>query len=702
VGPAFHAALGRVNGAPENPGSFDLLDRVLADQAYRLAFWRVAADEINYRRFFDINELAAIRVEDPEVFAAVHAVTLDYVGRGLVTGLRIDHVDGLFDPEKYLCDLQHAFRLSRGQPGYVVVEKILGPGELLPPAWPVAGTTGYEALNLVSGVLTDRRAAAAFRALAAELHEGVEHFADVVYQSKRAILKSAMASELTVLARRLDRISEQHRYTRDFTRTGLREALAEVIASFPVYRTYVRPDDTEVSPRDASAVDAAIRGAKRRNPTTSHEIFDFIHALLRLEEPEGIDFAARGERRQFVLKLQQLTGPIMAKGVEDTAFYRFFPLAALNEVGGEPEHFGVEREAFHAEQVKRQRHGPASLSASATHDTKRGEDTRARLLVLSEIPSVWRRAVRRWSRQNAHLVVQSPAGPAPNPDEEYLLYQTLVGAWPIGGLAAEPGLTRRVEDYMEKALREAKLNTSWIEPNELHDEGVRRFVRAILDPEQSSEFLADFERLHRTVEWAGYWNGLAQTVLKVACPGVPDVYQGTELWDLSLVDPDNRRPVDFAARARLLRALTRQFERDPERTLARLTRRPADGRVKLWVLHRALSCRRDQRFTFESGSYVPLEVQGSRAEQVVAFARVADEGAVIALAGRFFTRFGPRPRRPFGEAWEDTCVVLPPELAGCRLRDALSGRELGAAEASLPLARAFEKLPVALVEVHRE
>jgi len=691
-------ALAVVNGERGNPRTFDTLERVLANQAYRLSFWRVAADEINYRRFFDINELAAIRVENAEVFDAVHAIPLALVSEGLVTGLRIDHVDGLFDPEKYLEDLAAAMRRASGRDPYLVVEKILGHGELLPESWPVAGTTGYDFLNRVTGVLVDQRSRAAFKRLAAELHDGVERFEDVVFDSKRTILTSAMVSEITVLARRLDRISEQHRYTQDFTLNSLQHALGEVIASFSVYRTYVRNGDEAPSSRDEDAIERAIRVARRRNPAVSRDLFEFIRQLLLLRDPEGLSDADRAERREFVLKLQQITGPVMAKGVEDTAFYRHFPLAALNEVGGEPERFGVDRDAFHVAQGVRAVREPGGLSATATHDTKRGEDTRARLAVLSEIPTSWRRAVGRWQGMNERFRSDVGGSPVPNRDEEYLFYQTLVGAWPIGGLGGAPDFGSRVQRYMEKALREAKLNTSWISPDEAFDEAMRRFIAAVIDPEQNGDFLLDFERFHKSVEWPGYWNSLSQVVLKVTSPGVPDVYQGTELWDLSLVDPDNRRRVDFDVRKRMLRTSKKQFERDPERFLERLARRPGDGRVKLWTLHRALDCRRRLRGVFERGEYIPLSARGQREDQVVAFARREGADVVLAVVGRYYTRFGTRLRKPFADAWGDTELALPDWLVRRAWRDSLTGRVLEAPGDSLPLRDVMARLPVALME----
>ncbi len=695
---ALSAALTVVNGHKGDPRSFDTMERLLADQAYRLSFWRVASDEINYRRFFDINELAAIRVENPEVFEAVHGSTLRFAAAGWLTGLRIDHVDGLYDPHKYLHDLQSAWKAATGQSGYVVVEKILGPGETLPEDWPVAGTTGYDFLNLVLGLFVDPNAARPLRALASGLAEGPTRYDDVVLHSKRLVIEASMSSELTVLARRLDRISEQHRYSRDFTLNNLQNALAQVIAGFGVYRTYIRDADTTPSQRDELAVERAIRYARRHNPATSAAVFDFIRDVLLLRDPEGLSFEQAAERREFVLKLQQVTGPIMAKGLEDTAFYRYHPLAALNEVGGEPDHFGTTIQAFHQTQKERWEQTPYTMCATATHDTKRGEDTRLRIATLSEMPAAWRRSVERWFALNDRLATSLPNGRGPTRSEEHFIYQTLVGTWPIEGLSAAPNYLDRLLAYIEKALKEAKQNTSWIAPNEPHDQAVKDFISQLLDSGKSPEFLADFERFVRKAQWAGYWNGLSQVILKLTSPGVPDIYQGTEFWDLSLVDPDNRRGVDYARRRSMLADLQSEFAANPKTLIESLLASPHDARIKLWILHRGLLARRQHSQALVHGQYVPLEVAGDRNEQAVAFARVQEQHAIIVVVGRFFTRFANQLKRPVGEVWGQTSVQLPKHLEGCSLTNLLTNENLQpTAEGTLMLGEVFAHFPVALL-----
>jgi (1->4)-alpha-D-glucan 1-alpha-D-glucosylmutase len=711
---AIERSVEEISGRRGEPRSFDRLEALLADQAYRLSHWRVAADEINYRRFFDINDLAAVRVEDPVVFQVVHELPLSLVRRGVVTGFRIDHVDGLYDPEKYLRDLQRCFRdaLQGGAEstaGYVVVEKILAEDEPLPAEWPVHGTTGYDFLNQISAVLVDDAGVRKLKEIAGR--EGIidADFSQVVYESKKLVLASALSAELTVLARRLDRISEQQRYTRDFTRNGLLEALGEVVACFPVYRTYIRPGDTGVSERDRHVIEVAIRSAKRRNPVVNESLFDFVRRVLLLEiaEPTASSEAERAEQREFVLRFQQITGPVMAKGLEDTAFYRYFPLAALAEVGGDPSGTGISVAEFHRRNRERAARSPHGLNATATHDTKRGEDTRARLLALSEIPQVWADATARWrylltERRGNLSGVEIPA-----PAEENLFFQTLLGAWPIGGLDergwSEPEFPQRIRDYMGKALLEAKVNTSWINRNEGYEAAVDRFVQAALDPGRSRAFLDDFSGFQTRLRRPGYYTALAQLLLKLACPGVPDFYQGTELWDLALVDPDNRRPVDWARRRAHLEVVLAEAERDPAGLADRLLAQPEDGRLKLFVLTRGLHLRRARGELFERGAYEGLITGGPRAAELIALARSLGSDVAIALCGRHFTRICERDASPVGPVWKDTTVRLPEGLAGRRFRDVLTGRTVVSQQTgTLPVAETLLHLPVALLTLEPE
>ena len=714
---AMDEALAEINGERGNPRSFDRLERLLDSEAYRLSFWRVAMDEINYRRFFDINDLAAIRVEDPEVFSPVHALIFELVSQGHVTGLRVDHPDGLYEPEKYFRYLQD---LSKAQSGlakrngngksngaqrtfYIVAEKILEGNEPLRASWAVEGTTGYGFLNLVNGIFVDHSKEKAFQQLYERFTGPSDDFADLVCDTKRLILQVSMSSELNVLARKLDRLSEQHRWYRDFTLENLRDALREVVATFPVYRTYIRSDDKEADAEDRRQINIAIREAKRRNPAVNESVFDFIQNLLLLEHPEGLDDAQRAERHAFTMKFQQLTSPVMAKGVEDTAFYRYYPLASLNEVGGGPERFGVSVSAFHRRNLIRGELWPNSMNATSTHDTKRGEDVRARINVLSEMPGEWYRVIRRWREINRRSKSKAGELMSPGANEEYLLYQTLVGTWPLEPMNEEQhaGYVERIQRYMEKALHEAKVHTSWINPNVEYDRAVQHFVAQILDRSPANVFLEDFRQFQALIAKAGIWNSISQVLLKVASPGMPDFYQGNELWCFDLVDPDNRRPVDFELRRRMLSQLQEQASRDRAALVERLAASPCDGAIKLYTSSVALRLRRDMQDLFATGSYTPLTATGNRANHVVGFARSLAGKNVIALAGRFFLRLFNGHPAPTGEVWGNSALILPKKIRQPRFQDVLTGRNIAIEQredgAVIPLAQAFSHCPAALL-----
>ncbi|MBI2206358.1 MAG: malto-oligosyltrehalose synthase [Candidatus Rokubacteria bacterium] len=683
----------RFNGTPGEPRSFDLLDDLVSDQAYRPAYWRVAGEEINYRRFFDINDLAAIRMEDREVFDRTHRVIFQLVRDGAVTGLRIDHPDGLYAPAEYFARLQEACLEAVGRPFYVVAEKILSPGERLPENWAVAGSTGYDFLNLLNGIFVDRKAAIALERLYVRLLRQRVVFTELVYDAKRLIMETSMASELNVLGHRLNRISEKHRSSRDFTLRSLTRALREIIAAFPVYRTYFGESGDDSA--DIERLDRAVDGAKRRTPTLDVSTYDWVRDLLALRFPAWADEAERRERIDFVMRVQQITGPVTAKGYEDTALYRYNRLTSLNEVGGDPSRFGTPLGEFHTAMAERQDREPASLSATSTHDTKRSEDVRARINVLSEIADEWRGRVGRWQRLNRRLRTVVDGDPVPGANEEYLLYQTLVGAWPIDGA--------RLRAYILKAVREAKTHTSWINMNQRYDEAIGRFAEAIVDPRRSREFLRDLAEFQQRVAHFGRLNSLAQTLVKIAAPGLPDFYQGTELWDFSLVDPDNRRPVDFALRRRMLEELTREI--DATADLAGLARRlvetAEDGRVKLYLIRQALQFRRLRRELFISGAYHPLTATGTWSDSVCAFARARGADVAVVIAPRLLARRDIHVL-PLGVAyWDDTRVAVPVS-AGTPLRNVFTGRTVApVAEGDtvvVTAGAALEDFPVALLE----
>jgi (1->4)-alpha-D-glucan 1-alpha-D-glucosylmutase len=715
---AIEAVVVVMNGQPDDPASFDRLEALLAEQAYRLCHWRVAADEINYRRFFDINELAAIRVEQPEVFEAVHALVFRLLRQGVVTGLRIDHPDGLFDPAQYFVDLQAGCSQALAEaapedsssavgdthrPCYVVIEKILAPDERLRDHWAVHGTTGYDFLNLVNGLFVDPQGQDSVQECYARYTGRTQPFAEVAYDSRKLILDVTMSSELHVLARRLERIAEQHRWSRDFTLFSLQEALREVIACFPVYRTYIRTLHTGVDAEDQGHITRAVSMAQLRNPAMSASIFDFIAEVLLLRDPGRLTAAQHTERWDFVMRFQQLTGPVMAKGLEDTAFYRTYSLVSLNEVGGGPASCDTAVEVFHQHNAERLAQWPSSLLTTATHDTKRSEDVRARINVLSEIPDEWERAVQRWQAWNRDKKEILNGVEVPEANEEYLLYQTLVGAWPLTPLddTARARCIERIVQYMEKALKEAKVHTSWINPQKAYDQAVRSFVQGILTPHTAPRFLTDFERFQARIAPAGLLNSLAQTLLKITAPGVPDLYQGTELWDDSLVDPDNRRPVDFSSRSAYLAELQQRESEGLLPLVQELLAQWGDGRIKLYVTYKALHCRRRHATLFRDGDYLPLPCSGARREHVVAFARRREHTWVLVVVPRLLMQLSVRRWLPLGRrAWGQSALLLPPE-APRTWHNILTGEVLtGAATAQaqrLPLQTIWQHCPVALL-----
>jgi (1->4)-alpha-D-glucan 1-alpha-D-glucosylmutase len=710
---ALEASIARFNGVVGEPHSFDLLERILSDQAYRLAFWRVAADEINYRRFFDINELAGVRVERPEVFQATHDFILGLVAEGRIDGLRIDHPDGLYDPTRYLEELQHECKRRADKALYVLVEKILTGEEPLSEDWPVAGTVGYEFLNQLNGLFVDASAESEMHAIYRDFVGREVDFNRLVYLRKTLILRMGLVSELNVLAYLLDRISESNRRHRDFTLGSLKDALRETIASFPVYRTYIDAERGRVSPKDREHVERAIRSAIRRNRATSRSVFDFIRDILLLRWPDDLDAEARERHARFVMKFQQLSGPVMAKGVEDTAFYIFNRLVSLNEVGGEPSHFGVAPHAFHRWIDRRFRSWPLSLNTTSTHDTKRSEDVRARIDVLSEIPSEWRAAVTGWAQTNQELKSSSEEGEViPSANDEYLFYQTLIGAWPLDPMEAEPAaeFVERMQRYMEKATREAKIHTSWIDPNEEYDEGVRLFVAAVLsgvgNADGGGEFLSSFRAFQRRVERGGMLNSLSQTALKLTCPGVPDVYQGQEVWDFSLVDPDNRRPVDYDVRRGLLGEIVERIEAGEEshRIAGDLMRDWRRGGPKLYLIRTLLHLRNAHPELFQSGAYVPLGARGARADHVIAFHRSHAEREIIVVAPRLcLSLLGEgEDAMPAAGAWGDTALQEPQDILVGSWRGLLGGAEISGdgrgADRGLRLADILEHFPVEVLE----
>ena len=695
---AIEKALARINGRPGNPRSFDALDALLNAQSYRLAFWRVAAEEINYRRFFDVNDLAAIRVELPKVFDAVHRLTLDFVNAGAVTGLRIDHPDGLYLPREYFEKLQQrcAKALGTGLPKngraiYMLAEKILTGPETLRKDWPVHGTTGYDFTNQVTQLLVDSLAETA---ITKTFHRFIGHsipFGHLLYAKKLQVMKLAVANDVDVLGNMLDRLSEQNRSYRDFTLEALSRAVREIIACFPVYRTYLAPG-RPVSDEDRQIIERAIAAAKRRNPGMEESIFNYLRDVLLFRFPASLDAKARAAHTHFVLKFQQATGPIMAKGLEDTVFYIYNRLTALDEVGGEPQQFGLNVDGFHEHNLNRHRHWPATLLATSTHDTKRSEDVRARIVAISEIPELWRRSLQRWRMANRRWKRMINDLGAPDANEEYLLYQTLLGTWPIraGGepeSAATQQYVERIQSYMAKALHEAKINTSWIQPNEEWDAAMHDFVAKILEATPRNKFLPVFLRLAKEIARLGAINSLTQTLLKLTSPGVPDIYQGNEIWDYSLVDPDNRRPVDYDGRREMLAAL-------PGATPNELTRKWPDGRIKMFLTQRVLRFRREHADLFQRGEYLPLRASGMFAESCISFTRRLTDKWIAVIAPRLSSRVG---FPPIGERWKDTAIEFPETFSLKKAHDLFTCRPIRFHNGRVLIGDALSVLPFAAI-----
>ncbi len=731
-------------GRPGEPHTFDRLHELLEDQVYRLAYWRVAAEEINYRRFFDVTELAGIRVEDELVFEHVHRLLFRWVREGGVTSLRIDHPDGLADPLDYFQRLQErlfliacrdrleaagrddtdwprlallirsryrreiaadpASPLRRRFP--IVVEKILSTGEKLPANWPIDGTVGYEFLNALNGLFVDPMTSESIEPIYREFTGDREPFAEVLHDSKIYVERALLSSEINALSRLLGRVAESGRRSRDFTLNDLRRVVIEVIACFRVYRTYLQPGE-EVSARDREYIEQAVARARRRLPTVDRLVFDFVRDILQMNAPADLTTEQRAHWIRFVVRFQQTTGPVQAKGLEDTTFYRQVTLVSLNEVGNDPSRFGNTPAAFHALNALRLSEWPGGLSTTATHDTKRGEDGRIRINVISELADEWKTRLARWSRWNARKKTTVNETECPDPREEYLLYQTLIGSWPFEGSddSAPADFIERVQGFVVKAACEAKRNTTWTDPDPTYKETLSRFVAEILQGPDALPFLNDFLSFQRRVARVGVVHSLAQTVLKLASPGASDLYQGCELWDLNMVDPDNRRPVDFAARSSLLNQISSILSSGrPRVALARaLYDAPASGAIKLYVISTILNHRRANPDLYLSGTYRPVEPTGEHKDRVVAFWRSHQGQNALAVVPRLVVPLmgDDATNAPIGlDVWGQTELLLP-DSAPTRWRNLLTDRFVEANvrddRRTLRLADVFADVPLGLL-----
>lgn len=697
---AISEAVDRLNGESGNAASWRALDALIQDQYWRAAHFRVAADDINYRRFFNINELAGLRMELPDVFDHTHQLIARLLEDGTLDGLRIDHIDGLLNPKEYLERLRALGGSDR--PFYLVVEKILAHHESLREDWPVEGTTGYEFTNLVLGWLVDPAGEAAMTRLYEEFTGTRDSFAQVVRDCKIRIMQNEMASELNVLAREAAAIADQNPTTADFTQNILRRGIQEIVAYFPVYRTYVDSAGTSTE-ADRRDLEWAVKQARSNEKDLDPSVFEFLYGLLSgdlVSQPRS-GFSRHAVLR-FAMKLQQYSGPVMAKGLEDTAFYRYNRFVALNEVGGHPEQFGVNTASFHKANTQRARRWPSSMLGTATHDTKRGEDTRARLAVLSELAEEWARQVQAWSRILRARRGDIEGTAPPHRNDEYLFYQLLVGTWPTELIAVEKldpdillSYTERLKAAMLKSMREAKVHTTWTAPNLEYEEAVLGFVEEALEPERSRNFFLTFLPFQERVAKLGLYNSLAQTVLKLTLPGVPDIYQGSEAWNLSMVDPDNRRPVDYERLSRMLDRVQRLWQGNREAALRTLLDNWLDGGIKLALTAALLHFRRDHPELFAEGDYEPLSADGDKADQVCAFLRWKQEEALVVAVARF------PARSEADQNWQGTRIALSPGLNRSRWTDILSGRVIEAGEGSIEAAQLFAQLPVAVLTLEQ-
>ena len=690
------------NGETDTSDRHELLDELLSEQFFRLCFWKVGAEELNYRRFFTVNELICVRVEDLKVFQKTHALVEQLAKSGAIDGLRIDHLDGLYDPEQYLRRLR-----TKAGDLYVVVEKILELDEDLPPDWPIQGTSGYDFLNQVNSLFCQPENETAFDAIYDRCASQKPSYEEWAIDKKRLIAETNLVGDVDNLAHMLKRIARKSRDGRDFTLSGLKKSILEVLVQFPVYCTYINEEG--ISDRDRRYITLAIENAKNRIPQLLNEL-TLIEKILLLQFEDFFAEEDRADWLHFTMRFQQFSGPLMAKGIEDTLFYVYNRMISLNEVGGYPHQFGITPEAFHAFNQQRLARWPHAISATSTHDTKRSEDIRARLNILSEISQAWESAVLRWRELNEPCRRITCKRIIPDANNEYFLYQTLVGAFPFAQeLETNPELhinfIDRIKAYAVKAVREAKVYTAWLRPDTEYEEGFTTFVERILKPGPDNVFLQDFKAFQERIATYGILNSLAQTLLKLAAPGVPDFYQGSELWDLSLVDPDNRRSVNYEERLSFLQEIKRRCQTDVASLISDLKATRWDGRLKLFLIFRVLAARQQHPDLFAYGEYIPLKAVGAWGDRILAFARHYKGRSAIALVPRFvcegphgpaFDSEGACATDPLGQAsWKDTALVIPKKLRKS-WQDALTGQEV-ADEAKLPIAKLLQSYPVALL-----
>ncbi len=654
------------NGKVGDPGSFNLLDALLSEQMFRLAFWKVGSEEINYKRFFNVNGLISVSIQDEKVFNKSHELIFKLMQEGRITGLRIDHIDGLYDPLLYLRNLKIKMR------GYLVVEKILEYQEAMPENWPNEGTTGYEFLSRVDGIFVYQESDREFTRIYNRFTGTRTNPAELVFEKKQMIIEKHMSGEVDNLAHLIKDISGKYRYASDLTFTGLKEAIEDVMIFFPIYRTYGTRN--YLSDADRYYIRQAISRASRFNPALLYE-FEFIEKILTLDFDDYLSEEDKKEWVDFLMRFQQYTGPLMAKGVEDTAFYIYNRLLSLNEVGGSLFHFGLKLEEFHKACERQLRRWPYSMNAGSTHDTKRSEDVRARLDVLSEIPKEWEANLKQWSALNRRKKRKIENRLIPDKNDEYFLYQTLLGTYPFSNEHNTEYETRILE-YTVKAVREAKVYTAWLKPDTEYEEAFQNFIREILKDVPENIFLKQFKKFQRKVSYFGIFNSLSQTLLRMTAPGVPDFYQGCEVWNLSLVDPDNRRPVDYGQLSNLLRSIKDKEENRVE-LIADLIQRIEDPRNKLYEIYRTLYVRGKYSQIFEHGDYIPAKVVGMYRDRVVSFFRRFQDQWILVVVPRFLTGIIHEGELPLEtEIWENTAVTIPEVAQKVKWKNVLTGEKL--------------------------
>jgi len=677
------------NGDPGNPESFIFLDQLLSQQHFRLSFWKVATEELNYRRFFNLNELICIKTEHEKVFKCIHKLLFRMIEENAFSGLRIDHIDGLYDPMQYLQRLRKKARNM-----YIVVEKILTLNEELPLEWPIQGTTGYDSLNYINGIFCRQKNQIKFQRIYSRFIKRNISVPELIKEKKRMIIGKHMAGDIDNLALAAKKISGRYRSGRDITMHGLRRSLVEIMTQFSVYRTY--RSGFSFRNRDRNVINAAIDDAVKEIPDLGFEL-EFIRKLLIHDPDESLEEEDKNCWWDFIMRFQQFTGPLMAKGLEDTALYIYNRLLSLNEVGGDTGKFGYSSKEFHGFNLIRIQQWPYSMTSTATHDTKRGEDVRARINVLSEIPDEWYKTVRSWNRINRKLKTTLDGEKVPDKNDEYALYQILVGTYPFEQ-GDQPSFKERIKTTMIKSIREAKIHTAWIKPDSAYEEAVQDFIEGILNPSPENSFFQEFLDFQRKIAYFGVFNSLSQILLKLTMPGVPDLYQGTELWDLNLVDPDNRRPVDFEKRQMFLRDLMKREKKNVLDSVPEILSEPQDGRVKLFLIYRLLQARRRYHEVFKQGGYIPLEIKGIYNEHILAFMRKYGNIKTISVVPRFLTSLVGIRELPLGEdVWKDTAIVVPSDSFNNKWENTITGSQVKDVEKVLSVAEILKHFPVALL-----